>query len=161
MNEELVNLLKVLLADTVALKFKAHGYHWNVETDDFPQYHEFFASIYEDFDGAIDPLAEWIRMIDINQYAPFSLSRLAALSTVPENPVTTDHEAMSADLLASIEMITPKFVQGFDMATAAKQNGLANFMADRQTAHQKWIWQLRTVVKPEPMENEQPGSQEA
>ena len=161
MNEELVNLLKVLLADTVALKFKAHGYHWNVETDDFPQYHEFFAKIYEDFDGAIDPLAEWIRMLDINQYAPFSLSRLASLSTVPENPVTTDHEAMSADLLASIEMVTPKFIQGFDMATAAKQNGLANFMADRQTAHQKWIWQLRTVVKPEPMENEQEAPQGA
>ena len=161
MNEELINLLKVLLADTIALKFKAHGYHWNVETDDFPQYHEFFGDIYQDFDSAIDPLAEWIRMVDNNQYAPFSLSRLASLSTVPENPVTTDHEAMSADLLASIEMVTPKFIQGFDMATAAKQNGLANFMADRQTAHQKWIWQLRTVVKPEPMENEQEAPQGA
>lgn len=161
MNEELINLLKVLLADTIALKFKAHGYHWNVETDDFPQYHEFFGDIYQDFDSAIDPLAEWIRMVDNKQYAPFSLSRLASLSTVPENPVTTDHESMSADLLASIELITPKFIQGFDLATAAKQNGLANFMADRQTAHQKWIWQLRTVVKPEPMEDEQEAPQGA
>lgn len=160
MNEELINMLKVLLADTVALKFKAHGYHWNVETDDFPQYHEFFGDIYADFDSAIDPFAEWIRMVDNGQYAPFSLSRLASLSTVPENPVTTDHEAMSADLLASIELVTPKLIQGFDMATAAKQNGLANFFADRQTAHQKWIWQLRTVVKPEPME-EAPAQQEA
>ena len=161
MNEELINLLKVLLADTTALKFKAHGYHWNVETDDFPQYHEFFGKIYEDFDSAIDPFAEWIRMVDNKQFAPFSLSRLSALSTVPENPVTTDHEAMSADLLASIELVTPKLIQGFDLATAAKQNGLANFFADRQTAHQKWIWQLRTVVKPEPMEEEQDAPQGA
>jgi DNA-binding ferritin-like protein len=66
---------------------------------------------------------------------------------------------MSADLLASIELVTPKLIQGFDLATAAKQNGLANFFADRQTAHQKWIWQLRTVVKPEPME-EEPAQQD-
>jgi starvation-inducible DNA-binding protein len=152
MNEQLVNALKVLLADTIALKFKAHGFHWNVETDDFPQYHAFFGSIYEDFNEAVDPFAEWIRMLDNNQYAPFSLSRLASLTTVPDAQVTPDHESMAADLLASIELITPKIVEAAVVATAANQFGLANFLGDRQTAHQKWIWQLKTVVKPEPMD---------
>ena len=44
------------------------------------------------------------------------------------------------------------YTQQIDMATAAKQNGLANFMADRQTALQKWCWQLRASLKDVEME---------
>ena len=147
MNEQLINLLKSLTADAVALKFKAHGYHWNVEGDDFPQWHDKLGDIYEDLDGAIDTFAEWIRMIDVNSYAPFKLSRFAELTSVPDTDVTSDPYDMIMDLCESLDIVTAKLVQGFDMATSAKQNGLANFMADRQTAHQKWCWQLRASMK--------------
>ena len=53
---ELVQTLKVLLANTVLMKYKAQGYHWNVQSDDFPQYHELFGKIYDSMDGAVDPL---------------------------------------------------------------------------------------------------------
>ena len=86
---ELIQTLKVLLGSTVALKYKAHGYHWNVEGDDFPQWHDKFGDIYENLDGSIDGLAEWIRMIS-EDYAPFKLSRFAALSTIPESDVSSD-----------------------------------------------------------------------
>lgn len=147
MNEELVAMLKVLTADAVALKFKAHGYHWNVEGDDFPQWHDKLGDIYEDLDSAIDPFAEWIRMLDVNAYAPFALSRLASLTTIPETQVSTDPMNMIADLVASFDIAIAKYVDGFDKATAAKQNGLANFLADRQTALQKWNWQLKASLK--------------
>lgn len=142
--EQLIQILKGLLADTVALKYKAHGYHWNVETDDFPQYHDFFAKIYEDYDSAIDPMAEWIRML--GGYAPFKLSRFNELTSLPETEVTSDHEDMSMDLYKANEMMIAKFQDAFDVATAARQQGLANFFADRQTAHQKWSWQLKATV---------------
>ena len=141
---ELINVLKGLLGDTVALKFKAHGYHWNVETDDFPQYHDFFGDIYQEYDSAIDPMAEWIRVL--GDYAPFKLSRLTMLSSVPETEVTSDHEDMTMDLYLSNEPMIAKFAAAVDMANAAKQYGLSNFLADRQTAHQKWSWQLRASV---------------
>ena len=143
----LVEMLKSLTADAVALKFKAHGYHWNVEGDDFPQWHEKLLEIYEDIDDSIDTFAEWIRMLDVNEYAPFALSRLASLSTIPETQVTSDPMSMIADLCNSFDIAIAKYVVGFDMATATKQNGLANFMADRQTALQKWCWQLRASLK--------------
>ena len=143
----LADMLKSLTADAVALKFKAHGYHWNVEGDDFPQWHEKLLEIYEDLDDSIDTFAEWIRMIDVNEYAPFALSRLASLSSIPETQVTTDPMSMIADLCDSFDIAIAKYVEGFDAATNAKQNGLANFMADRQTALQKWCWQLRASLK--------------
>ena len=150
MNEQLIVLLKGLLADTVALKFKAHGYHWNVETDDFPQYHEFFGDIYQEYDSAIDPLAEWIRML--GDYAPFKLSRFNALSSIPETDVTSDHEDMSMDLYKANEPMIAKFAAACDIATNAKQFGLANFLGDRQTAHQKWSWQLKATCSEMAME---------
>jgi starvation-inducible DNA-binding protein len=145
--DELINFLKSVQADAVALKFKAHGYHWNVEGDDFPQWHEKLQDIYEDIDDSIDTFAEWIRMIDVNSYAPFALSRLASLTDIPETLVSSDPEAMIADLVDSFDIAIAKYILGFDMATEAKQNGLANFMADRQTALQKWNWQLRASLK--------------
>lgn len=145
--DELVLALKSLLADTVALKFKAHGYHWNVEGDDFPQWHDKFGDIYEDMDGAIDGFAEWIRMLDVNKYAPFALSRFAELTTVPETQVSSDSLVMAQDLCEAIDMVTVKIVAAADAATIAKQYGLANFLGDRQTAHQKWCWQLMASLK--------------
>jgi starvation-inducible DNA-binding protein len=133
---ELIDALKGLTADTVALKFKAHGYHWNVEGDDFPQWHEKFGEIYEDLDGAIDGFAEWIRM-------------LAELTTVPETTVSSDSLVMAMDLCESLDLVTAKIVAAADAATAAKQYGLANFLGDRQTMHQKWCWQLMASCKPE------------
>jgi starvation-inducible DNA-binding protein len=144
---ELTDMLKGLTADAVALKFKAHGYHWNVEGDDFPQWHEKLEEIYEDLDASIDSFAEWVRMIDVNSYAPFSLSRLASLSSIPETQVSSDPMSMIADLCDSFDIAIAKYIAGFDLATAEKQNGLANFMADRQTALQKWCWQLRASLK--------------
>ena len=151
--DELTLALKGLLADTVALKFKAHGYHWNVEGDDFPQWHEKFGEIYEDLDGAIDEFAEWIRMIDVNSYAPFRLSRYADLTIVPETDVTSDALVMAEDLCESLELVTARIVSTAVAATAANQFGLANFLGDRQTMHQKWCWQLEASCKPEAMED--------
>lgn len=155
--EQLIQMLKELLASTVALKYKAHGYHWNVETDDFPQYHEFFGEIYEDYDSAIDPFAEWIRMIDINSYAPFKLSRFAQLSIIPETDVSANHEDMAKDLKESNDLMIPRLIAAGELANAQKQFGLANFFADRQTMHQKWSWQLGTLFRSDPEEAPQQG----
>ena len=145
--EELINALKSLLADTVTLKFKAHGYHWNVEGDDFPQYHDFFGDIYEDYDSAIDTFAELVRKL--GDYTPFKLSRFAELTTLPDTDVSSDPVVMSADLLVANDAVTEKIKDAFDIATRLREQGIANFLAERQDMHAKWHWQLSAVVKPE------------
>lgn len=146
--DQLIQFLKENTADAVALKFKTHGYHWNVEGDDFPEWHEKLQEIYEDIDDSIDTFAEWIRMVDVNSYAPFKLSRFVELTTIPESDVSSDPIDMIADLSASLDIAIAKYVVGFDLATQNGQNGLANFFGDRQTALQKWNWQLKASLKP-------------
>lgn len=143
--EELVQALRVLLSDTVVLSYKAKGYHWNVEGDDFPQYHSFFDDVYEDYDGSIDTYAEWIRKL--GDYAPYKLSRFMAFSDLPETDVTSDPTSMGADLLAANDAVTAKIVNAFDIATAQRQQGLANFLAERQDMHQRWHWMISSSLK--------------
>lgn len=150
--EQLIAALRELLADTVALKFKAHGYHWNVEGEDFPQAHAFFEMIYNDYDEAIDPFAENLRRLD--QYAPFKLSRFVELSTVPESDVTAEFEDMALDLLKSNDAVLAKLKDAFDYSQTAREQGIANFLAERIDMHSKWHWQLSAVVKEEMMETQ-------
>lgn len=149
---ELILTLKKLLASTVALKYKAQGYHWNVETDDFPQYHSFFGDIYSSLDATVDPLAEWIRMM--GDYAPFKLSRFVELSTVPETMVSSDHEDMAADLLKDHMAAVVAFRSATIAAGQAGEKGLENFLADCLTMHQKWVWQLKACASEVAMEEE-------
>jgi len=148
--EQLLTLIKQLLADNIALKFKAHGYHWNVEGDDFPQFHDFFGEIYENYDAATDTYAEWLRML--KAYAPYRLTDFFDMSTVAEPVIVSDAQAMLSDLYMSIEKHIADLIVASDLANAAKEYGLANFFADRQTASQKFCWQIRASIEAEEMD---------
>lgn len=143
--EQLIAQLKMLLADNITLKFKAHGYHWNVESDDFKQFHDFFAEIYEDYDDATDTYAEWLRML--KAYAPYRLTDFFDMASLVEPTIVGDPEPMLEDLYMSIEKHINDLVIASDLANAAKQYGLANFFADRQTASQKFCWQIRVSME--------------
>lgn len=63
--------LKVVLADSFVMYFRAHSYHWNVEGSNFGEMHGFFGGIYEEMHGTVDVWAEYLRTL--NEYAPASL----------------------------------------------------------------------------------------
>ena len=143
--EQLLSALRLLLANNIALKFKAHGYHWNVESDDFKQFHEFFGDIYKDYDEATDEYAEWLRML--KSYAPYRLVDFFDIMNVSEPVIVGDPEPMIEDLYDSIELHIEELINVGEMANNEKQFGLANFLADRQTASQKFCWQLRASME--------------
>jgi starvation-inducible DNA-binding protein len=145
--DQLIAALRLLLSDNIALKFKAHGYHWNVESDDFKQFHNFFEEIYKDYDEATDEYAEWLRIL--KAYAPYRLVDFFDMSTVSEPVLVGDPEPMVEDLYDSIELHLEDLVNASDLANAQKQYGLSNFLAERQTASQKFCWQLRASMEME------------
>lgn len=150
--EQLLSALRLLLANNIALKFKAHGYHWNVESDDFKQFHDFFGDIYKDYDEATDEYAEWLRML--KSYAPYRLVDFFDLMNVSEPVLVGDPEPMVEDLYDSIELHIEELINVGEMANDERQYGLANFLAERQTASQKFCWQLRASMEIEEPEME-------
>jgi starvation-inducible DNA-binding protein len=148
--EQLLMQLKQLFADNIALKFKAHGYHWNVESDDFKQFHDFFADIYENYDEATDTYAEWLRML--KAYAPYRLTDFFDMSTMSEPILVGDPEPMLSDLYESIEKHIEDLKNAIDLATTARENGLVDFLSERQTASQKFCWMIYASMETEEMD---------
>ena len=137
--------LKTLLADSVTMYFVAHGYHWNVEGSDFSQYHSLFADIYEDVYSSIDSIAEDLRKLD--EYAPFTLSKFIDLRTVESVEVAPNPKAMAKALLKVNQGVLETISKAFDSATKANEQGIANFLAERDDMHKKWSWQLTASTK--------------
>ena len=141
----LTTSLSSLLADAVTMYFQAHGYHWNVEGQDFSQYHSLFESIYEDVYSSIDPIAENLRKLDT--YAPFALKQFMSLRTLDFGAATRDPQGMAKALLKSNVSILKSLNTTFQAATDADEQGIMNFLAERIDMHQKWGWQLRASTK--------------
>jgi starvation-inducible DNA-binding protein len=143
--EDLVKALKTAMANVVTFYFMAHGYHWNVEGQDFSQYHDLFGDIYEDAYGSIDPLAENIRKMD--DYAPFSLQKFIDLRTVEFKDVDPTPKAMAKALLTANETVLETLNDAFKSAEEADEQGIMDFLAGRIDMHKKWAWQLRASTK--------------
>lgn len=143
--ESLCQLLAEQLSDVVAFKFIAHGYHWNVKGSQFSEYHGLFGSIYEDADESIDPLAE--NILKLGYDAPFRLSDFQSLRELDEPALTPDTPAaMAASLLDLNDDIIDGYNEAFAQSQMENQQGVANFLAERIDAHQKWSWQLRSSI---------------
>ena len=141
---DLANQLADLLGDTVNFKFLAHGFHWNVRGPMFSQFHEFFGEIYEDADGAIDPIAENIRKLNFD--APFQLSQFMESLPEFEPPSGSDPIVMARNLYQANEDVIESIVRAIEMADCLNEQGILNFLAERQDMHGKWQWQLRATV---------------
>lgn len=141
----LTDALKTVLSDSVTLYFAAHGFHWNVEGQDFSQYHSLFAEIYEDVYSAIDPLAEDIRKL--GEYAPFTLSKFIDLRTIEAKDVKPEPKAMAKELLRLNDGILESIATTQEEAQKANEQGIMNFLAERDDMHKKWRWQLTASTK--------------
>ena len=138
--------LKKILADAFVFYFKAQTFHWNVEGPNFPQYHEFFGTIYTTVYGSIDRLAEEIRML--NAYAPHSLSDLLSATNLTESmSAQSNPTVMFASLLSDNEKIIAGLTAGYKLAEAAGELGLSNYLQDLIDGHKKLAWMIESTAK--------------
>lgn len=139
--------LKVLLASTQSFAIKSQNFHWNVEGSNFPQYHEFYDTLYNDVNDTIDRIAEYIRIL--GHYTPGSLQRYAQLSVIQDQTKIPRAELMFVESLQDCEVMSQLVVGIFDEATNENQQGIANFMAELQDLYGKKAWFIRSILKKE------------
>jgi len=143
--KNVVDTLKVVLADTFAFYLKAHNYHWNVEGHDFAQYHDFLGGLYNEVFLAADAIAEHIRVLDA--YAPGSFTRFKELTTIEDELKIPTGPNMLAKLEADNMKVIASLTTAYEAANEANKIGLANFLQDRVDIHEKHGWQLRSFSK--------------
>jgi starvation-inducible DNA-binding protein len=141
----LSDLMKILLASDFSYYLKAHFFHWNVQGKDFYQYHKFLQKVYEDAYEAVDTIAEYIRTLD--EYAPGSLTRYQELSRIEDQTKVPRAQLMLAELLSDSHIMVELLNECFEAATQENKQDIANFIADRLTATNKFIWMLTSFLK--------------
>ena len=143
----LADNLKVLLASTQSFAIKSQNFHWNIEGSDFPQYHEFYDTLYGDVHNTIDRIAEYVRIL--GHYTPGSLQRYSQLTIIEDQIRIPRAELMFAETLNDIERMLNLVVPMFDEATEERQQGIANFLAELQDLYGKKAWFIRSILKKE------------
>jgi starvation-inducible DNA-binding protein len=143
--EELIEQLKVILGTNFALYLKSHNYHWNIEGNNFPQYHDFLNTFYNEVFLQNDPIAEHIRYLDA--YAPGSFTRFLELSVVDEATTVPDALTMMITLKNDNERYIVQLRAGIIVAEDAGEPAVSNFLQELLGAHQKKAWMLRSIVK--------------
>jgi len=142
----LADNLKVLLASVYSFSIKAQYFHWNVESDNFPQYHEFFGNLYEEvYNNSIDKIAEYIRTLDV--YAPGSFTRFQELSIIEDQLKVPRAELMFEELYHDNGKLIDLLNQCFASAEGENNQGIANFIAERLDAQSKHQWMIRSILK--------------
>jgi starvation-inducible DNA-binding protein len=147
MSTVLSDQLKVLLATTNVLAIKAQNFHWNVEGSNFPQYHAFFDTYYSGVYESVDKIAEYIRTLD--SYTPGSMKRYTELSVISEQTKIPRAQLMFVELLDNNQQMLDCLKVCFSCAVDHDEQGIANFIAERQDFHGKMGWQIRSILKTE------------
>jgi len=143
----LTDNLKVLLASTQSFAIKSQNFHWNVEGSNFPQYHAFFDTLYNDVNETIDPIAEYVRIL--GAYTPGSLTRYAELSIIEDQIKIPRAELMFTESLQDCELMLKLVTAMFDEAASENQHGIENYMAELQDLYGKKAWFIRSILKRE------------
>lgn len=139
--------LKVLLASTQTFAIKSQNFHWNIEGSNFPQYHAFYDTLYNDVNDTIDKIAEYVRTL--GNYTPGSLQRYAELTIIEDQTKIPRAELMFNETLIDTVKMIQLVVTIFDEATEERQQGIANFMAELQDLYGKKAWMIRSILKRE------------
>lgn len=136
--------LKTLLATNYHYVVKTQFRHWNVVGASFIQLHDLFGRIYEDAYSAIDVIAEQIRTLGSN--APGSFTRFQELTLLEDQTQIPRAKIMIEEQLADNEIMISLLNEVFHAAENEDAQDIANFMAERLAAENKWNWQLKSLL---------------
>lgn len=143
--KSLTEAMKTLLSDVVTFYFMSLGFHWNVEGQDFSQYHSLFETIYEGVGDSVDGVAENIRKLD--EYAPYDLSDYVKMTSLKVKDVSSTPKAMASALKEANDQVIDSYMTAFKEAEKQDEQGLMDFLAGMIDLHKKWAWMLRASTK--------------
>lgn len=141
----IVQSLTEVLADTFVLYYKTHAYHFNVEGEDFHEYHIMFEAQYNHLWKSVDEIAERIRALDA--YAPISLKALMGHASLKEAGQNRDSKQMAKDLADDHEEMSVSVSKAISLADDANDAATADLLTKLLGEHEKTAWMLRSSAK--------------
>jgi starvation-inducible DNA-binding protein len=133
-----------VLADSYALYFKTHAFHWNVTGPTFFSLHEMFGAQYNEIWTALDTIAERIRAI--GGTPPSGPSALGKLATIAEAKGNLEANAMVRELHDGHQAALKTIKAALAAAQKAGDEATTDLMIERTDAHDKHAWMLKSTL---------------
>lgn len=143
-NNQTLESLKKVLANSYALSLKTQNYHWNVEGPNFKSLHELFDVQYNELADAIDVIAERVRALASKVDGTFE--DFQSLSKIKSGNKNLKCDAMVKDLIEGHEILVEALKAGTKAAQEEGDEASADIFIGRCQVHEKAIWMLRSSL---------------
>ena len=137
-------VLGKMLADTYVLYLKTQNFHWNVEGPEFYTLHKVFEAHYDDLAGAVDDIAERIRVLGYP--APGSFKTFLDLTCLKESGKAPSADKMVEELLSDHECLAKEAREHIKVADELGDQGTVDLLGSRIGVHEKTAWMLRAYL---------------
>src|SRR5262245_24723281 len=144
-NQQTVEELCRLLADSYTLYLKTHNFHWNVTGPMFTTLHTLFEAQYTELALAVDEIAERIRTLGAP--APGTYVEFAQLTAVKEAKGVPAAQQMVRQLTADQATVSAAAQRVVEASQAAGDEASADLGIRRLQVHQKNAWMLRSHLE--------------
>ena len=141
---ESAKILNSILADEYVLYTKVRNFHWNVKGPHFNDLHKFFEELYEELNGAIDEIAEKVRMLGCKALG--SLDEMLSNASLKESKDELDSNAMITELLNDYETLIKKIREDIEKIDDLDNVGVEDFLTGLLQDHEKRAWMLRSMM---------------
>ena len=141
--KEVADKLNTLLADEFVLYAKTRNYHWNVESMNFTELHEFYEEQYDTLAEVIDAIAERVRKI--GHYSLGRLEDYLKITNLKEQETTSDPKKQLNNLLEDHETIIRELRKLIpDLEDEYKDTGSADYLTGLLQEHEEMAWMIRS-----------------
>ncbi|MBK1830740.1 DNA starvation/stationary phase protection protein [Verrucomicrobiaceae bacterium R5-34] len=142
--QDVVNALRQVVADSYALLGQTHLCHWNVRGPGFFALHVAFEEQYTELFTAIDEVAERIRAL--GSLAPGGLGNLAKMSGMPELKEDANEKEMVQHLSEANRKVVESLTSARDLAGEVGDSQSEDLCIARIQVHEKTIWMLNSYL---------------
>lgn len=143
-NPELINALVTVLANTTIAYYKTHGFHWNVEGENFYGLHLMFEKFYETLWESMDEIAERIRAL--GEKTPPSLGELMKKASLKETDTAPTAAIMVQKLRDDYQTLAQEILKAAEIAEKLGDRVTENMMSEKATFLEKAAWMLHSSV---------------
>jgi starvation-inducible DNA-binding protein len=144
MNQELVNLLNLEVANFTVMYTKLHNFHWFIKGRHFFQLHEKFEALYDEITLLLDETAERILMIGEKPLA--TLNACLEKTTIKEVDADYSETEMINELIDDYETINQEVTKGIALANNVSDDVTADLLVQIKSKFDKHLWMLKSFI---------------
>lgn len=140
----IINNLNELLANSYILYLKTQNFHWNVTGPLFDTLHKLFQSQYSELAGAIDIIAEQIRIL--GEFTPGSFEQFKNYASVKEETNIINYKEMITQLITDNNTLIYSAKNLINSSKSSNDDATMDLAIERVRVHSKTVWFLKSLL---------------